>query len=168
MVAEMVPEIAPERDFRGPGCTHFCRVVAAIVPGVFGRTELLLHDARSHETFGRAQALMPGGLTAHDIATGPLLMRPLTADLYCDGEAVHLTNNEWRIMTALARNVGGLVSREQILTEVWGAEYWQEYHLLRVNMARIRAKLGAAVDLLETRPGRGYLLRLVRYTGPVP
>lgn len=168
MAVEMVPQISPEREFRRPGCTDFCRVIAAIVPGVFGRTELLLHDARSHETFGRAHALMPGGLTAHDIATGPLLIRPLTADLYVDGEAVHLTNTEWRIMTALALNVGGLVSRERILTEVWGAEYWAEYHVLRVNMARLRAKLGAAEPLLETRPGRGYLLRLVRYTGPTP
>ncbi len=168
MAVEMVPPISPEREFRGPGCTDFCRVVAAIVPGVFGRTELLLHDARSHETFGRAQALTPGGLTGHDITTGPLLIRPLTADAYLDGEPLRLAPNEWKIVAVLARNVGGLVSREQILADVWGAEYWGEYHLLRVNMARIRGKLGHAAELLETRPSRGYLLRLVRYTGPQP
>ena len=168
MAVDIVSQIAPEREFRGPGCTDFCRVIAAIVPGVFGRTELLLHDARSHEAFGRAQVLMPGGLTTHDIATGPLLIRPLTADAYVDGEPLKLTPNEWKIVCVLARNIGGLVSREAILNEVWGEAYWAEYHTLRVNIARIRAKLGAAAPLLETRMCHGYLLRIAPYTGPTP
>ena len=168
MALDIVPSIPPEREFRGPGCTDFCRVVAAVVPGVFGRTELLLHDARSHEAFGRAQAVTPGGLTSHDITTGPLLVRPLTADAYVDGEPVKLTSNEWKIVAVLARNVGGLVSREHILRDAWGEAYWAEYHLLRVNIARIRAKLGPAKPLLETRMGLGYLLRIAPYTGPLP
>lgn len=168
MALEMVPSIAPEREFRGPGCTDFCRVIAAIEPGVFGRTELLLHDARSHEAFGRAQAVTPGGLTSHDIATGPLLIRPLTADLYLDGEMVKLTAIEWKIVAVLARHVGGLVAREHILVDVWGEAYWQEHHLLRVNIARIREKLGPAKPLLETRGGLGYVLRIAPYTGPLP
>ena len=168
MAVDMVPQAAPEREFRGPGCTDFCRVIAAIVPGVFGRTELLLHDARSHEAFGRAQVVMPGGLTTHDIATGPLLIRPLTADAYVDGEPLKLTPTELKILAVLARNIGGLVSREAILHEVWGAACWDEYHVLRVNIARIRAKLGAAAPLLETRIQRGYVLRIAAYTGPTP
>ena len=168
MAVDIVSQIAPEREFRGPGCTDFCRVIAAIVPGVFGRTELLLHDARSHEAFGRAQVLMPGGLTTHDIATGPLLIRPLTVEAYVNGEPLKLTPNEWKIVCVLARNIGGLTHREVILREVWGEAYWAEYHTLRVNIARIRAKLGAAAPLLETRMCHGYLLRIAPYTGPTP
>lgn len=168
MAVEMVPTISPEREFRGPGCTDFCRVVAAVVPGVFGRTELLLHDARSHEAFGRAQAVTPGGLTSHDITTGPLLIRALTADVYVDGEPMKLTAVEWKIVAVLARNVGGLVARERILVDVWGEAYWQEYHMLRVNVARIREKLGPARPLLETRMSLGYVLRIAPYTGPLP
>ena len=152
---------------RGPGCTDFCRVVAAIVPGVFGRTELLLHDARSHEAFGRSQ-VVTGGLGTHDIATGPLLIRPFAREVYVDGEAVYLTPKEWAIVDVLARNVGALVPGSHILFSVWGEMYWDEYHLLRVNMARIRTKLGAAKPLLETRFGMGYVLRLVPYAGPTP
>ena len=168
MALDIVPSIPPEREFRVPGCTDFCRVVHAVVPGVFGRTELLLHDARSHEAFGRAQAVTPGGLTSHDITTGPLLVRPLTADAYVDGEPMKLTAVEWKIMAVLARNVGGLVSREHILRDAWGEAYWAEYHLLRVNIARIRAKLGPARPLLETRMSLGYVLRIAPYTGPLP
>lgn len=166
MAVEMVLP-SPEREMRGPGCTDFCRVVAAIVPGVFGRTELLLHDTRSHEAFGRSQ-VVTGGLSGHDIGTGPLLIRPLTAEAYLNGELINLTPTEWRITAVLARNVGGLVSSAHILHEVWGEAYWNEGHLLRVNIARLRQKLGAARPLLVTRIGLGYVLRLVEYTGPTP
>jgi two-component system KDP operon response regulator KdpE len=90
------------------------------------------------------------------------------APAYVDGEAVYLTPKEWAIVDVLARNVGALVPGSHILFSVWGEMYWDEYHLLRVNMARIRTKLGAAKPLLETRFGMGYLLRLVPYTGPTP
>lgn len=167
MAIEMAPPLTPEREMRGPGCTDFCRVVAAIVPGQFGRTELLLHDARSHEAFGRSQ-VVTGGLGTHDIATGPLLIRPFVREVYVNGEAIHLTAKEWAIVDVISRNVGGLVTNAHILFSVWGAEYWNEGHLLRVNIARIRTKLGAAKPLLETRFGMGYVLRLVEYTGPTP
>lgn len=167
MAVEMVPPISPEREMRGPGCTDFCRVVAAIVPGVFGRTEMLLHDARSHEQFGRSQ-VVTGGLSGHDVATGALLIRPLTREVYVNGEGVYLTAKEWSIVEVLARNIGGLVTNAHILFTVWGEAYWNEAHLLRVNIARIRTKLGAAKPLIETRFNQGYVLRLVEYTGPTP
>ena len=166
MAVEMVLP-SPEREMRGPGCTDFCRVVAAIVPGQFGRTELLLHDARSHEAFGRSQ-VVTGGLGTHDIATGPLLIRPLVREVYVNGQSVYLTAKEWAIVDVLARNVGGLVTNAHILFSVWGEAYWNEGHLLRVNIARIRTKLGAAKPLIETRFNQGYVLRLVEYTGPTP
>ena len=166
MAVEMVLP-SPEREMRGPGCTDFCRVVAAIVPGQFGRTELLLHDARSHEAFGRSQ-VVTGGMSGHDIATGPLLIRPLTREAYVNGEGICLTAKEWAIVDVLARNIGGLVTSQHILFTAWGEAYWNEGHLLRVNIARIRTKLGAAKPLIETRFGQGYVLRLVEYTGPTP
>lgn len=167
MAIEMAPPLTPEREMRGPGCTALCRVVAAIVSGQFGRTELLLHDARSHEAFGRSQ-VVTRGLGTHDIATGPLLIRPLARKVYVNGEGVYLTAKEWAIVDVLARNIGGLVTNAHILFTAWGEAYWNECHLLRVNIARIRTKLGAAKPLIETRFGQGYVLRLVEYTGPTP
>lgn len=167
MAIDMTPLPAPEREMRGPGCTDFCRVIPAVLPGVFGRTELLLHDARSHEAFGRSQ-VVPGGLSGWDVATGPLLIRPSMCDAFVDGVAVRLTPTEWRILELLGRNLGSLVSGSRILGEIWGTEYWGEFHLLRVNIARLRARIGPARELLVTRPAFGYRLAVAPYTGPTP
>lgn len=167
MAIELVPAPAAEREMRGPGCTDFCRVIAAIVPGVFGRTELLLHDAKSHEAFGRSY-VAPGGLSMWDVATGPLLIRAGVCDVFVDGTDAHLTPTEWKILEVLARDLGRVVSGKRILHEVWGAEYWKEAHLLRVNIARLRAKLGTARSLLATKVGIGYRLIGAPYTGPMP
>jgi two-component system KDP operon response regulator KdpE len=167
MAVDMVPMSAPERETRGPGCTDFCRVVAAIVPGVFGRTELLLHDARSHEAFGRSQ-VGPNGMSGWDVATGPLLIRAALCEAYVDGVEIKLTPTEWRIVEVLARSVGRVVPGSQILVQVWGAEYWAEHHMLRVNIARLRAKLGDARHLLVTKTAIGYRMVSAPYTGPTP
>ncbi len=51
-----------------------------------------------------------------------------------------------------------------LLTKVWGPEYKDEAHLLRVNIARLRAKVEADASspkYITTRPGIGYTLNKV-------
>jgi two-component system, OmpR family, KDP operon response regulator KdpE len=76
-----------------------------------------------------------------------------------DGEAVRLTPTEWHMLEVLVRNEGKLVSREDLLREVWGPKYETEHNYLRVYMAQLRRKLepnpGRPRHLL-TEPGMGY------------
>jgi len=58
-----------------------------------------------------------------------------------DGEEVRLTPTEWHLLEVLVRNAGRLVTREQLLTEVWGPTYESQTNYLRVFMAQLRAKL---------------------------
>ena len=77
------------------------------------------------------------------------------------GEDVRLTPTEWAFLELLARNLGKLVSREQILREVWGPSYLHETHYLRVYAAQLRRKLEddpAHPRHLVTSAGLGYLL----------
>lgn len=77
------------------------------------------------------------------------------------GQEVRLTPTEWNFLELLARNLGRLVTREQILREVWGTVYEQEHHYLRVYAAQLRRKLEvdpASPALLITTPGLGYTL----------
>ncbi len=60
-----------------------------------------------------------------------------------NGDDVSLTPTEWAFIDLLARNVGKLVTREQILREVWGPSYLSETHYLRVYAAQLRRKLEA-------------------------
>ncbi len=55
------------------------------------------------------------------------------------GADVPLTPTEWAFLELLARNLGRLVTREQILREVWGPAYEKESHYLRVYAAQLRA-----------------------------
>jgi two-component system KDP operon response regulator KdpE len=57
------------------------------------------------------------------------------------GEAVHLTPIEWRIVENLVRNPGRLVAQRQLLQAVWGPNYSDETHYLRVHMTHVRRKL---------------------------
>jgi DNA-binding response OmpR family regulator len=77
------------------------------------------------------------------------------------GTEVRLTPTEYRLLALLAQNVGRTLLQEDILLKVWGPGYEGEAHLLRVNVARLRGKLGEdAMDprYVLTRPGAGYLM----------
>jgi two-component system KDP operon response regulator KdpE len=77
------------------------------------------------------------------------------------GADVRLTPTEWAYLELLARNLGRLVLREQILREVWGPAYEHESHYLRVYAAQLRRKLEADPALprhLITSSGLGYTL----------
>jgi two-component system KDP operon response regulator KdpE len=78
------------------------------------------------------------------------------------GEAIHLTPIEYDLVRVLAQNSGRLVTHRQLLKEVWGPEYVDEVHYLRVHVAHIRAKLEPGPSpprYLVTEPGVGYRLR---------
>lgn len=79
-----------------------------------------------------------------------------------DGEEVHLTPNEYRLLAVLARHAGRVVTHKQLLKEVWGDAYAQESHYLRVYMGQLRHKLEADPGqprLLINEPGVGYRLK---------
>jgi two-component system, OmpR family, KDP operon response regulator KdpE len=56
-------------------------------------------------------------------------------------EVVHLTPIEFRLLAALARGHGKVLTHRQLLLEVWGAAYVYRPHYLRVYMANLRQKL---------------------------
>ena len=76
-----------------------------------------------------------------------------------DGEPVHLTPTEWRLVEALTRGPGRLVRQAELLHEVWGPAYHAETNYLRVYLAQLRRKLerepGQPRHFL-TEPGVGY------------
>jgi two-component system KDP operon response regulator KdpE len=78
------------------------------------------------------------------------------------GTEVHLTPIEFELLRVLAQHHGRLVTHRQLLRDVWGPEYGEETHYLRVHVAHIRAKLErdpSRPRYLITEPGVGYRLR---------
>ncbi|HEY0173432.1 MAG TPA: helix-turn-helix domain-containing protein, partial [Pyrinomonadaceae bacterium] len=74
----------------------------------------------------------------------------------CDGEGVRLTRKEFGLLAALARRPGRVATRTQLLDEVWGQQYYGDTRTLDVHIRRLRSKLGACGDSIETVVGVGY------------
>ncbi|WP_194763152.1 response regulator [Microbacterium sp. UFMG61] len=77
------------------------------------------------------------------------------------GSRVHLTPTEWRMLEHLARHPGALVTRQDLLKEIWGSEQVSDSGYLRLYMSQLRKKLEAEPSTpvhLLTESGMGYRL----------
>ena len=75
------------------------------------------------------------------------------------GQPVRLTPTEWRLLEVLVRNPDRLVTRETLLTEVWGPQYTTDTGYLRLYIGQLRKKLEAVPGQpthLLTEAGMGY------------
>jgi len=95
------------------------------------------------------QAAVPAGSAGAADAGGPA----------AQGDDIRLTPTEWHLLEVLLRNPGKLLSRNQLLTEVWGPGYADATGNLRLYMAQLRRKLEPDPHRprwLITEPGMGY------------
>jgi two-component system KDP operon response regulator KdpE len=93
--------------------------------------------------------------------TGGLRIDLARREVTIDGNAVHLTPNEYRLLSVLAKYVGRVLTHRQLLNEVWGPGSLHETHYLRVYMNQLRQKIetdAAQPRYLLTEPGVGYRL----------
>jgi DNA-binding response OmpR family regulator len=87
---------------------------------------------------------------------GRLQVRFEDMHVVCDGSEVKLTRKEFALLAALARRPGRVATRTQLLDDVWGQQYYGDTRTLDVHIRRLRAKLGACGDCIETVVGVGY------------
>ena len=120
----------------------------------FAMNELM---ARLRAAVRRGRAAPPEAAT---VESGALRIDLARKQVFRSGVEVRLTPTEWAFLELLVQNAGRLVSREQILHEVWGPAYQAETNYLRVYVAQLRRKLEADPAHprhLITSPGLGYL-----------
>ena len=77
------------------------------------------------------------------------------------GEEYELTKNELKILTALYEKRGAIVSREELMIELWNDDMFIDDNTLTVNINRLRKKLEdiGLKDVIETKRGQGYMVR---------
>lgn len=99
---------------------------------------------------------------AQRIELGGLVLEPDNRALYVDGESVALTQQEYELMLYLTRHAGNLVTRKELLREVWGFEADTEAsRTVDYHIRSLRKKLGddaANPRFIETVHGSGYRL----------
>ncbi|HOZ66585.1 MAG TPA: response regulator [Burkholderiaceae bacterium] len=84
-----------------------------------------------------------------------------TYEVQSKGEVLHLTPTEFKLLARLVRSAGRVVTHRQLLMDVWGAEFTEHTHYLRLYMAQLRAKIErdpSEPRHLLTETGVGYRL----------
>ena len=73
-----------------------------------------------------------------------------------DGKVISLTLKEFELLEKLMRNQGIVLTRDQLLTDIWGYDFDGETRTVDVHIRTLRQKLGEAGHYIETVRGMGY------------
>lgn len=119
----------------------------------FGLEELL---ARIRALSRRKKPIEPN---VHKI--GDLILDTKKHEVTKSGKIISLTLKEYRILDALVRHRGEVLTRRKLLDEVWGPEFREANHDLNVHMRYLRRKidLDESKPLIRTVRGVGYILK---------
>ena len=115
------------------------------------------------ELAARMRALLrrlgPGDSRGIVLRFGDLEIVPDAGTVARSGDEISLTKTEFRLLTELARNAGLVLSREQLLDQVWGYDYLGDGRLVDAHVRRLRTKVEddpSDPKLVVTVRGLGY------------
>ncbi len=106
---------------------------------------------------------MPGQKLSEMVKVEGITLDIQNSVLRKNGDEVHLTPKETKLMVLLMKNVGKVVSRSELMQEVWNTEYLGDTRTLDVHICWLRQKIEdnpRIPELILTRRGQGYELRV--------
>ena len=103
-----------------------------------------------------ADDYIPEDEGAEEYQIGNLYVCPARHIATVDKQNVNLTLKEYEVLCLLLKNSGTVLSRTQLLNQVWGYEFDGESRTVDVHIRTLRQKLGSAGELVETVRGVGY------------
>ncbi len=124
----------------------------------FSAQELL---ARVEAVLRRVRVPESEGAQPEPISIGDLHIDPQQKQVTVAGREIALSPTEYRLLWCFAVNAGVVLTRDELLTQVWGKAYKGEDEILRVTLWRLRQKLAddpSAPRYVVNRPGLGYML----------
>jgi len=121
------------------------------VPKPFGMMELV---ARIKAVLRRTE----NEEQSEEYIAGPLTVNPQKHKVKVNGEKISLTLKEFQMLCMLLENRGIVLSRDQILNQIWGYSFDGESRTVDVHIRTLRSKLGEAGDLIQTIRGIGYTI----------
>ena len=110
------------------------------------------------EFISRVKAVLRrgGSRTEETLVHGPIQIRIQRHEVLVHGQKVELTLKEFELLKYLVENRGIVLTRDQLLTRIWGYDFDGETRTVDVHVRTLRQKLGEAGNLIETVRGVGY------------
>jgi DNA-binding response OmpR family regulator len=105
-------------------------------------------EARLRLAIGRLEASADDDPEAHMIRSGGVTVDEATYTAKLNGRLLDLTFKEFELLKYLAQHPGRVFTRQQLLQEVWGYDYFGGTRTVDVHVRRLRAKLGAEHETL--------------------
>ena len=113
--------------------------------------------ARVHSVLRRAQRDEPAARIAHK----GVVLDAARGVVEYEGRSTELTRNELKVLHMLMANRGAIISRQELMVELWQSDAFIDDNTLTVNVNRLRkslASIGVPEGFLVTRRGQGYLV----------
>lgn len=113
------------------------------------------------EVMARVHAVLKRGkINKGKIVSEGLVIDKAGRNVYVDGSKAEMTPKEYELLFYLADNAGLAVSREKLLTEVWGYDFYGDDRTVDTHIKMLRSSLGAYRDKIVTLRGLGYKIEL--------
>ncbi len=124
------------------------------------RTFAIKDDALLRVGLARRRGAKPG--SPRSLEVGGVTLDLSRGQVSFEGQSMEFTRNELRILRALMQSPGQVVTRAELMEELWQTDAYVDDNALAVNINRLRRsleKIGVSGGFIETKRGQGYLVR---------
>jgi DNA-binding response OmpR family regulator len=136
----------------------------AAISSEWGAQDIILETAGPGEIDARIRLAISRATESNNtdetISASGVVIDDATYSARVHGRPMDLTFKEFELLRFLAQHPGRVFSREQLLSEVWGYDYFGGTRTVDVHIRRLRAKLGDLEALIGTVRNRGYCFNL--------
>ncbi len=94
------------------------------------------------------------------VKVGDIEINPLSQQVFIENKEISLTPKEYDLLNFLAQNPERVYTRDQLLNNVWGYEYFGDFRTVDTHIKQLRDKLGKCRQHIHTVWGTGYKFRM--------
>jgi DNA-binding response OmpR family regulator len=127
-----------------------------------GADDYLIKPFEVEEFVARVNALLRRSTGHPSLKLGALEIERESRRALVESKVLELTSREFGLLLHLAHRAGQVVTRTELLAQVWSTQFDPESNVVEVHVSRLRDKLGEHAWMIETVRGRGYRLRASR------